>query len=345
MSSTKRRRHKNKRRPQAQAAISNVSSSVPSSSPAETSAQSGPKQRTEAIERWWWWTSLIILLVAAALRLYALELKPMHHDEGVNGFFLTNLVRSGIYKYDPSNYHGPTLYYLTLPSIVVFGLSTFAVRLVTALFGIATVALILALRRHLGTIGALAAAALLAVSPGSVFYSRYFIHEQLFVFFTLGIVVAVLYFFETRKTLFLMLAFASAALLFATKETAFVSVITLFLSWLVVKIVASSSFDSRGIFLDRYRRRSGTRQHMLANVPGKSRRAQLSIATAVILFIFLNVIFYSSFFSNWQGVSDSLSAFKIWSKTGTSEFHAKPIVTYFGWLLQEEAPILILAAI
>src|SRR5215510_4862482 len=346
MSSTKRRRHKNKRRPLALAAKSDASTSVPSSSPPETSAEAAPKKRTEtSTERWWWWAALIIILVAAALRLYALELKPMHHDEGVNGFFLTNLVRSGIYKYDPSNYHGPTLYYLTLPSIVVFGLSTFAVRLVTALFGIATVALILALRRHLGTIGALAAASLIAVSPGSVFYSRYFIHEQLFVFFTLGIVVAVLYFFETRKTLYLMLAFASAALLFATKETAFVSVITLFLSWLVVKIAASSAFDSGRIFLNRYRRRSGTRQHMVANAPGKSRRAQLSIATAVILFIFLNVIFYSSFFSNWQGVGDSLSAFKIWSKTGTSEFHAKPIGTYFGWLLQEEAPILILAAI
>ena len=41
----------------------------------------------------------------------------MHHDEGVNGFFLTNLVRNAEYKYDPSNYHGPTLYYLTLPFV------------------------------------------------------------------------------------------------------------------------------------------------------------------------------------------------------------------------------------
>src|SRR5215813_13074407 len=259
MSSTKRRRHKNKRRPRAQPAISDTSDSVPSSSLPETSAAAAPKKRTETgTERWWWWTALIIIVVAAALRLYALELKPMHHDEGVNGFFLTNLIRNGIYKYDPSNYHGPTLYYLTLPSIVLFGLSTFAVRLVTALFGIATVALILGLRRHLGTIGALFAAALLAVSPGSVFYSRYFIHEELFVFFTLGIVVAVLHYFETRKTFYLMLAFASAALLFATKETAFVSVITLLLSWLVVRIVAGSSFDWGGIVLNRPRRRSGT---------------------------------------------------------------------------------------
>src|SRR5262245_49600344 len=241
MSSTKRHRHKNQRRPRAPAPVSEASSAIPSSPP-ETSAEAAPKQRPEtSTARWWWWTALIIIVIAAALRLYALELKPMHHDEGVNGFFLTNLVRNGVYKYDPSNYHGPTLYYLTLPSIVVFGLSTFAVRLVTAFFGIATVALILGLRRHLGTIGTLAAAALLAVSPGSVFYSRYFIHEELFVFFTVGIVVAVLYFFETRRTFYLMFAFASAALLFATKETAFVSIVTLLLSCLVVRAVARSS--------------------------------------------------------------------------------------------------------
>ena len=43
-----------------------------------------------------------------------LALKPLHHDEGVNGFFLTNLFRDGVYKYDPANYHGPTLYYIAL---------------------------------------------------------------------------------------------------------------------------------------------------------------------------------------------------------------------------------------
>src|SRR5262245_48642 len=104
--------------------------------------------------RRWWWVALLIIAVACALRLYALELKPMHHDEGVNGFFLMNLVRNGQYKYDPSNYHGPTLYYATLPSVVLFGMSTFAVRLITAVFGIAVVALMLSLKRYIGTIAA-----------------------------------------------------------------------------------------------------------------------------------------------------------------------------------------------
>ena len=68
----------------------------------------------------------------------------MHHDEGVNGFFLTNLLRNPDtgYRYDPTNYHGPTLYYLTLPVVKLFGLSTFAVRLLTAAFGVGVVWLV-----------------------------------------------------------------------------------------------------------------------------------------------------------------------------------------------------------
>ena len=54
------------------------------------------------------------MIVAAALRLYDLDLKPLHSDEGVNGFLVTRLFHEGFYQYDPANYHGPTLYYLAL---------------------------------------------------------------------------------------------------------------------------------------------------------------------------------------------------------------------------------------
>src|SRR5215467_16224381 len=49
-----------------------------------------------------------LLVVTAGLRLFDLSAKPLHHDEGVNGMFMTTLFRSGYYHYDPSNYHGPT---------------------------------------------------------------------------------------------------------------------------------------------------------------------------------------------------------------------------------------------
>src|ERR1043165_2357511 len=172
-----------------------------------------------------------ILIVGAFLRLFYLTLVPLHHDEGVNGNFLVTLVREGKYVYDPQNYHGPTLYFFSslIPWLArffggvqardVYGLTTFNIRLVTVLFGIATIWLALMLRKRLGSIGALSAAGLIAISPGAIYLSRYFIHETLFVFFTLGIVVAALKYYDTANSAYLILAAISAGLMVATKET------------------------------------------------------------------------------------------------------------------------------
>src|SRR5580765_1138830 len=141
----------------------------------------------------------LITAVAAFLRFFWLDLKPLHHDEGVNGFFLTNLVRNGVYKYDPANYHGPTLYYIALPFVKLFGLETIPIRVSVAIFGVLTVVLALYLKRYIGRLGSLFAALFLALSPGMVFISRYFIHEMFFVFLSLAIVVSILFFIEKRK--------------------------------------------------------------------------------------------------------------------------------------------------
>ena len=69
----------------------------------------------------WWQAGIAILIIAACLRLTYLESKPLHNDEGVNGNFMTQLVRTGYYHYDPENYHGPSLYYLTLISVRLNG--------------------------------------------------------------------------------------------------------------------------------------------------------------------------------------------------------------------------------
>src|SRR5438132_10734642 len=190
-----------------------------------------PASNGEISERAWRLSALAILLVGAFLRLVKLSLVPLHHDEGVNGNFLVTLVREGKYFYDPQNYHGPTLYYFSaiIPWIVRFfggkaagdtyGLTTFNIRLVTVVFSVATIWLALLLRKRIGEIGALSAAGLIAISPGAIYLSRYFIHESLFVFFTLGIVVIALKYYDTGRTVYLILASISTALMVATKET------------------------------------------------------------------------------------------------------------------------------
>src|SRR6185295_9524655 len=86
-----------------------------SSNKAAASAKPGTvtpeKNVPEVSERNWRIAAIAIFLIGAVLRLYHLSLVPFHHDEGVNGNFLVRLVREHIYRYDPANYHGPTLYY------------------------------------------------------------------------------------------------------------------------------------------------------------------------------------------------------------------------------------------
>lgn len=306
----------------------------------------------------WRLASFFILFLAALVRLYALELKPLHHDEGVNGFFLLNLVNHGVYTYDPANYHGPTLYYFTLLVVKLFklfgsDLSTTMVRLAPVLFGVGSVCLILCLRRRIGAMGALAGAALLALSPGAVYMSRYFIHESLFVFFTLGVVVAVLRYTESANPLYLLLASASAALLFATKETAMISTGVLLIALAIAVLwvrprketVADMKVDSRKPQRHRAQKRSAKTEFYaepLLRFGGPAGVATWAL-TALLFFVFISVLFYSSFFKNMEGVTDSLKTFEIWAKTGRKD-HIHEWYTYLSWLWQEEGALLLLGA-
>ena len=303
-------------------------------------------------ERAWQISVIVILLIAAVLRLYDLDLVPLHHDEGVNGNFLVRLVREGAYQYDPQNYHGPTLYYFSavIPWITQllfgaaardkYGMTTFTIRLIPVLFGLGTVGLIFLLRRRLGTVGTLSAALLLAVSPGAVYLSRYFIHETQFVFFTLGIVVAGLRFYETRQPTYLILASASAALLFATKETAFVSAGVLLIAFAVTHIYKRLYRGVMGQPSGKGRK-PGVQQSAFSRFIDEMGTANLvlTIVVAAAVFVFLNVAFYSSFFKHSQGVYDAFKTFEIWRKTGGTA-HVHPWTQYVVWLASQEGPIL-----
>ena len=206
----------------------------------------------------------------ACLRLYDLDLVPLHHDEGVNGNFLVRLVRDGAYQYDPAKLSWPN-------SLLLF--STDSLDHKTLVWYIGARELwphdvhdqtdtrrSLASARsvscfccggNLGTVATLAAGLMLAVSPGAVYLSRYFIHETLFVFFTLGIVVAGVWFYEEHNPSYLIPAGASAALLFATKETAMISVGVLIIALALTLVYMRFN---RKCWFNRSRRIRGVRQ-------------------------------------------------------------------------------------
>jgi hypothetical protein len=70
------------------------------------------------------------------------------------------------------------------------------------------------------------------------------------------------------------------------------------------------------------------------------RRHLLLAGLAVLLFLGVLVLLYTSLFTNWQGAADAIKTFAIWTKTGTTA-HTRPWNTYFRWLSAEELPLLI----
>ena len=305
----------------------------------------------EVSERTWRLSGLAILVVGAILRLYYLALVPLHHDEGVNGNFLVPLVRNGQYTYNPENYHGPTLYYFSaiIPWLTRFlggkdflekyGLTTFNIRFVTAAFGIATIGLALLLRNRLGTVGALCAAGLIAISPGAVYLSRYYIHESLYVFFTLGIVVAALKYYDTGAASYLILAALSAGLMVATKETWIINGPVL----LIALITTTVYFMVRKRLIGESQVGDSGEQTFLERAGGPISVATVSLI-AFTVFVVVNVLFYSSFFKNYpKGVNDALQTLALWRKR-THE-HEHPWWQYIFWLLQEEGLILTLGGL
>ena len=366
--------------------------------------------KSKSEDLFWLVGCVAVTAIAAFLRFFWLELKPLHHDEGVNGYFLITLFRDGVYKYDPANYHGPDLYYLALAATKMFGLNTVSIRGSVALFGVLTVVLAFFLRKYIGSVGSLAAALFLALSPGMVYISRYFIHEILFVFFSFGIVIGVLYFIEKRragalaiatmtllllvcflptalnlatlvgkdnattvwivrlalfaaeallvflimrmllawnegKAIYLLLATASAVLLFATKETAFITIGTMAIAcvcvWLWRKIYKAAFGEPKEnelepVALDwaTFRRRLGDSSDVL-----------LIAAACFFVFVYVGVVFFSSFFTYPEGVWKAFEAYAIWTKTGSKDHTQNGTLAYLRWLLKIESPILILSAI
>jgi uncharacterized protein (TIGR03663 family) len=297
------------------------------------------------LERHYLLIGLVIVAVAALLRLFDLGATPMHSDEGVNGHFVTQLVRNGAWTYDPANYHGPTLFYLALAAEIFFGLTTEAMRLVPALFGIATVALALALRPFVGAISSLVAAALLALSPGMTYISRYFIHEMLLVFFTLAIVVSLLWYVRDGRERFLLVSAASLAGVFATKETGVISLIVLAIALVVadqyVKLrVAEQQPPSTG----RRRRRNAVDAQQGWRSMWESRFTPERLITASLVFAVVHIVLFTSFGSNLQGLVDSFATFAIWTQT-SAETQTQPIYQYLAWMARPEIHILVLGTL
>ncbi len=112
----------------------------------------------------WWYIVGAIIVVSAVAHLWKLGLRPLAHDEAIDARFSWQARNFGVMEYDPV-YHGPLRFYIEGVVLRFFGTGPGWARLVAALAGIASTALIATSHRTLGRIGAPLAALLFAISP------------------------------------------------------------------------------------------------------------------------------------------------------------------------------------
>ena len=162
---------------------------------------------------------LLILILAAFLRLWALDVKPAHFDEGINGWFVDQMRSTGFYRYDPENYHGPLYFYLLFVFLSLGGRNLWALRLPAVIASVASVWTALRFDRFLGRRAAVLGALALAVSPASVFYGRYAIHESWVVLALMVLALGILGLWKEGTRLDLMMACSGTTMLLLLKET------------------------------------------------------------------------------------------------------------------------------
>lgn len=259
--------------------------------------------------------------VALAWRMPDLGRRPMHTDEAVQAEKTRLLVEEDSWVYDPEEFHGPTLPYLTAPALWIAAggrledASKTTLRLVTALFGVGVVLLTLLVADGLGRPAALAAAVLAAISPAMVFYSRYFIHEMLLVFFTFGALASGWRYLRTRRAGWALGCGAFVGLTHATKATCAIT-----FAAMAVGLAAAWAAA---------RRLDGERPDVRAWLNWRHLAGAAGVALAV------SFVLYSSFFSNMRGPLDSVLTYVTSTERAVAaEVHANPCYYYlklFAW--------------
>jgi uncharacterized protein (TIGR03663 family) len=283
-----------------------------------------------------WAIFFTVALLALAVRLPHLGERPMHTDESINAYITGELLAGESFHYDPQDRHGPALFILAKPVVQLCGAKNFSeltetqLRLSTVLAGSATVLLFGAGVEMFGFIACLVAALLFAFAPLPVYYSRYFIHETMFITATLGLILSV---GRRRRTVAAAaLAGYCAALMLACKETTVIHFFALAVALIACRIGTPVSGSAR---TDAFQKLAGSE----TGVP-----IAKTIFVALAVFIFTVVLLFTWFGRNWSGLEDLFRAIPRFAARAGGQGHEKPFWYYPSLLGGGWSGVAVLAA-
>jgi len=267
--------------------------------------------------------TLIFLLIAALTRFVLLDNKPIHFDESINMWFVERIWTDGFFRYDPTNYHGPMMFYLIQFVQLFTGFDYLSTRWAATIFSFLT--LVILWFGPLKQRGALRwAAVFLLMSPAMGFYGRSGIHESTFVFFQVLGFLSFHYLVEKDFKKFWLLFIASLLGMMALKETFLVLILAFGPAALVVLAT-----ERKKVVLKKWT------QDLVKSF--KTPEVYFPLLGMFLLFLG----FYSGFGGNPKGLADFFVALAPWLKTGVQGAgHEKSFWTWILWMGKYEFAIL-----
>ena len=269
----------------------------------------------------WPWDLILIMALAAALRLFMLDLRGPHFDEGVNGWFADQMRETGTFRYTPENFHGPWHFYTVFLSQELLGRNLWALRLPAVVASVLAVPVIFLFARWFGRPAMRWSALAFAVSPAGLYYGRYSIHESWFVLFTMLFTWGAIALWQERDRAGLWAAVLGLTGMILNKETYIVH--------------AGSLALAAGVFVLWGKVSPVRPPRPRANERVWSRQ---DVWTVGAVAAFLLVFFYSGNFLHPPGLLGPFQALIEWTKTGAAgNGHEKeaydllPFVNYY-WL-------------
>lgn len=258
--------------------------------------------------------ALVSLFLGAYYRFPTLGERPMHTDEAILAMKSAEFQATGHFKYDPKDFHGPGLHYITRIWSKLAGWgdsSTWTeaqLRTVPVVCGLLLLLTTLLLRNAIGRLATGFAMLLIAISPMEVYYSRYFIMEVPLVLFITLSIAALWHYSQGGGRWWLLLAGFAIGMQHATKETFAINIVAGLVGFAVTKVMVG----------DFAPRRSGY------DTGGSKRRASSPWLWVIIAAIVTSITIYSGGFKDWQAVKDSALTYLNYFERAGGSGHEKP---------------------
>lgn len=237
-----------------------------------------------------WFLLLLIIIPGIILRFYDLDVRALHHDESLHGYYSYLFFKDPdvhFYKYNPL-LHGPLLYH-TLPFFYwIFDVSKFVMRMPVAIISSVLLFTPIFFRDKLKFSTILIITSLLAFSPSILYWSRFIRHDF---FVILGLVIILIGYFIQPPFWKAPLIGLGSAIHFCTKENFFVH-FALLIGFIIFEHGFKYFFKpTHESILEK------TIDYIIKNIP--------AFLIGIAIFSLISTYFYTYGFQYWDGIIDA----------------------------------------